>query len=120
MSVFTLRTKKYPLKASEFFLKLYDELDTSKYKSDKYHELLKLASFQHMHDSDLAYRKVYYSCYKNARSKTELLACLKLEEKLQTSHPQAFNDDDYKNYLLHIIKEIKQKLDDGALDYIFI
>jgi hypothetical protein len=113
-------SSKYPKKASDFFLKLCGELDLEKYKSDKYRELIKLSSLQHMHDADLAYHDVYHKCSENACSKTNLLNCLELEEKLLSQHPGAFDNAIYRNHVHNAIKEIKDQLNSGTLNYLFI
>lgn len=62
MTLFVPRTHNTSNKASEYFIKLYQELDIGKYKLEKYGELFMLGSFQAMHDADLAYNDIYCKC----------------------------------------------------------
>ena len=59
MTIFAPRPHKTLNKASDYFLKLQQELDIEKYKLDKYKDLFMLGSFQAMHDADLAYNDIY-------------------------------------------------------------
>lgn len=113
------RTNKESKRAAGFFLRMRDELDLEKYKLEKYQELLKLASFQNMHDTDLAYQNIYSVCAKYAATKQGLLNCLQEEANLLTVHPDAFNHDAYKQQALKLINEIRQQLTAGNLDYLF-
>jgi len=108
------------MKASEHFIKLYNELDMDKYKIEKYKELFKLSSFQVMHDSDLAYYEVYLKCSQNASSKESLLSCLDQEEKLSYRHPQSFDNITYRKNLVKAIAEVEHQLKSGTLDYLFV
>lgn len=119
MNTFITRTNKEPQRASGYFSKMHSELDLEKYKLEKYQELIKLASFQNMHDTDLAYYHIYNTCAKNAATRQCLLNCLEQEEKLLTKHPDAFNHNAYKQCALKLISELKHQLNTGALDYLF-
>lgn len=119
MTTFITYPDKTTHKASEYFRKLHLELDIEKYKLAKYQELFMLASFQVMHDADLAYNGIYYKCSKNAWSKQALLDCLEQEERLSTKHPDCFDGLIYRQQTLKAINEIRQKLTSGALDYLY-
>ena len=120
MTTFISRRNKDSKRAPEYFSRLHSELNMGKYRMAKYQEFIKLASFQNMHDADLAYHKVYHQCAENAHSKVGLLSCLEQESKLLTQHPDAFDHDIYKKHTLNAINEIKQQLRNGALDYLFV
>ena len=119
MTTFMMRTHKQSSKASEFFLKLNDELDIDKYKLDKYKELFMLGSFQVMHDSDLAYHNIYIRCAQYAVSKESLFNCLDQEEKFPSPNSECFDAGIYRENVLRIIADIKQQLAAGTLDYLF-
>jgi hypothetical protein len=120
MNTFITRNNKVSKRASAYFSKMHNELDLEKYKLEKYQELIKLASFQNMHDTDLAYFHIYDKCAKNAVSRQNLLNCLDEEERLLTRHPDAYNPDAYRQHVLKLISELKQQLNTGALDYLFV
>ena len=120
MTSFSSTSAKHPRKASEFFLRLHSDLDLEKYKLDKYQELIKLSSLQNMHDADLAYQYVYHNCAENASSKLNLLNSLDQEEKLLVGHPRAFDNGIYRKHIHNAITEIKDQLNKGILDYLFI
>jgi len=119
MSTFITRTNREPQRASGYFSKMHSELDLEKYKLEKYQELIKLTSFQNMHDTDLAYHQIYNTCAQNAATKQALLSCLDQEEKLLTAHPNAFDHDIYRKQALKLIGELKHQLNAGTLDYLF-
>jgi len=119
MTTFTSRPNKDQKKASDYFSKMYDELDLEKYKLAKYEELFKLSSFQAMHDADLAYHNIYRKCAEGAHSKESVLNCLEQEERFLTMHPNAFNADSYRLHALKAINELRQHLLDGSLDHLF-
>jgi len=108
------------MKASEYFIKLSAELDIEKYKLQKYKELFMLASFQVMHDADLAYNDIYTKCSKNASSKDSLLSCLEQEEQLSYKNPDCFDSNAYRQSLLKVASEIKHQLVSGSLDFLFM
>ena len=120
MTTFISRTNKDSKRAPEYFSRLHSELDMGKYSLPKYQEFINLASFQNMHDADLAYHEVYHQCAENAHSKAGLLSGLEQESKLLTQHPNAFDHDIYKKHTLNAIDEIKHQLHNGALDYLFV
>jgi hypothetical protein len=119
MNTFITRTSKESKRAAEYFLKMHNELDLEKYKLDKYSELIELASFQNLHDADLAYQNVYATCAKYANTRQGLLNCLEEQINLLTKHPAAFSHDAYKQETFKLITEIKKQLNTGALDYLF-
>ena len=116
---FATRTDRNIHKGSEHFLKLYDELDIDKYKLESYKELFMLASFQAMHDADLAYDNIYRKCAQNAWSKERLLICLIEEEQLAIKHPDCFDNHTYREHVLKVIAEIRHQVKTGALDYLY-
>ncbi|MDB5135477.1 MAG: hypothetical protein JWP37_2080 [Mucilaginibacter sp.] len=120
MATFTSRNARDSKKASDYFSKMHSELDLEKYKLAKYQELFQLSSFQNMHDADLAYFEVYSKCAKNSWTKEDLLNCLEQEERLLIKHPNAFNSDAYKQHVRKAINDIKQQLNGGALDYLYV
>ncbi len=113
------RTNKKSVRASEYFIKLSTELDMEKYDLPKYKELFLLASFQSMHDTDLAYFVIYQKCSENAHSKEQLLGCLAEEERFNFKHSKCFNELNFRSSLLKAITEIKHQLYTGQLDYLF-
>jgi hypothetical protein len=119
MTTFLTQQDKNSTKASEYFLRLYRELDMEKYKLDKYKELFVLASFQVMHDADLAYHEVYHKCAQNAWPKKSLLDCLEQQEKYPVSHPECFSGTTFRQHMLKVINEIRKQLKSGALDYLY-
>jgi hypothetical protein len=119
MSSYTARSNKTISKASDYFLKMYSELDLQKYKLAKYQELFKMSSFRAMHDADLAYYNVYSRCAENAGSKENLLYCLDQEERFLTQHPEAFDAGTYRMHLLKAINEIREHLKNGSLDHLY-
>lgn len=119
MTTFITRTNKSQQKASQYFLKLYAELDLSKYKLEKYRELFMLASFQEMHDADLAYFDVYLKCSQNASTKESVLQCLDQEEMLSLKSPHSFDDRTYRRHVLKAINEIRGHIKNGDLDYLY-
>ena len=120
MSVFIPRSNKNTSRAAEYFLKLSTELDMDKYNLPKYKELFLLASFQAMHDTDLAYYVTYQKCAVNAQSKDQLLNCIAQEQMLNFKHPKCFDEQNFRGYLLKALAEIKKQIEEGALDYLFI
>jgi len=120
MTIFATRPNKTLNKASEYFLKLQQELDIGKYKLDKYKELFMLGSFQAMHDADLAYHTVYQKCALNAQTKANLLVCLYEEEKLSISHPECFDGSIYRTSMMKAIAEVKMHVLAGELDFLYI
>ncbi|MFB9842939.1 hypothetical protein [Mucilaginibacter ginsenosidivorans] len=120
MATFIPRTNRHSMKASEYFIKLSAELDLEKYKLQKYKELFMLASFQLMHDADLAYYDIYTKCSKNASSKDSLLSCLEQEEQLSYKNPDCFDNNTYRQSLLKVASEIKHQLVSGSLDFLFM
>jgi hypothetical protein len=120
MTTFTLYSGKSLHKASEHFLKMFNDLDLDKYKLDRYQELFKLASFRNMHDADLAYHDVYAKCAKNADTRQSLLNCLDQEKKLLLKHPKAFDSDIYRLHVHKAINDISRQLDGGALDHLYL
>jgi len=119
MSTFITRSHKESRRASDYFSKMHSEIDLEKYKLDKYKELIKLTSFQNMHDADLAYHHIYDKCAKSAVSRQDLLNCLEQEEKQLIIHPNAFDRDAYRHTALKLISEIKHQLNMGMFDYLF-
>lgn len=113
-----MRTNKDFKKASEYFQKMHSELGIEKYKLAKYQELFNLASFQAMHDADLAYFCVYQKCSQHATSKQDLLNCLEQEEIFMPKHPDAFNQAIFRKHALNAISEVKEHLETGQLDYL--
>lgn len=120
MTTFATRPNKDLKRASEYFLKLNSELDLEKYKLAKYQELFKMTSFQAMHDADLAYHTIYHKCAESSYSKDGLLDCLAQEERFLTKHPEAFNDDIYRKHALSAIGEIREHLNNGKFDHLFV
>ena len=118
MTTFAARSRDFR-KASEYFLKMRNDLDIEKYKLAKYQELFKLTSFQAMHDADLAYHQIYRKCSENAGSKQDLLNCLEQEERFLPKHPEAFNHDIYRKHALNAISEIRDHLMNGQLDHLY-
>ena len=106
-------------KASDYFFKMYSDLDLEKYKLDKYQDLFRLSSFQAMHDADLAYHNIYRKCSENASSKEHLLSCLDQEEKYLPTNHNAFNQDTYRRHALNAISEIRDHLKNGDLDHLY-
>ena len=119
MATFIPRVNKSSMKASEYFIKLSAELDMEKYKLHKYKELFTLASFQVMHDTDLAYNHIYLKCSQNAVYKESLLNCLDQEEKLSYKHPDNFDNVTYRKNLLRASSEIRYQISSGSLDFLF-
>lgn len=119
MTNFITRANKSQTKASQYFLKLYAELDMSKYKLEKYRELFRLASFQEMHDADLAYFDIYQKCSQNASTKESVLLCLAQEEVLSLKNPHSFDDHTYRKHVLKAISEIRDHIKKGDLDYLY-
>lgn len=119
MTTFIARTNKSEQKASQYFLKLYAELDMSKYKLEKYRELFMLASFQEMHDADLAYFDIYQKCSQNASTKESVLVCLAQEEVLSLKNFRSFDDRTYRKHVLKAINEIREHIKNGDLDYLY-
>lgn len=119
MPTFTLRPIKNSEKAAAYFSKMHSELNIEKYKLDKYRELFALASFQNMHDADLAYFYIYHKCADNAQSKKHLLHCLEQEEKLLITHPDAIDADTYHLHTLNAINDIKQQIKSGLIDHLY-
>jgi hypothetical protein len=119
MTSFITRANKDLKKASEYFKKMHSELGIEKYKLAKYQELFNLASFQAMHDADLAYYSVYQKCSEHACSKEDLLNCLEQEEIFLSKHPDAFNQAIFRKHALNAISEVKEHLETGQLDYLY-
>jgi hypothetical protein len=119
MTTFSTRTNKDLKKVPNYFSMMRSELDLDKYKLAKYQELFKLASFQNMHDADLAYYNVYKKCAENAGTKESLIYFLEQEEKLFANHRDAFNPDVYNMHTLKAISEIKHQLKNGVLDHLY-
>ena len=119
MTSLTIRTNKDLRKASEYFQKMHSELGIEKYKLAKYQELFNLASFQAMHDADLAYFCVYQKCSEHASSKADLLNCLEQEEIFLSKHPDAFNQAIFRKHALNAISEVKEHLETGQLDHLY-
>jgi hypothetical protein len=119
MATFMIRAHKQASKASEFFLKLNNELDIDKYKLEKYKDLFMLGSFQVMHDADLAYHNIYIRCAQYGVSKDSLFNCLEQEEKFPSHNSECFDNNIYRENVLKVIAEIKHQLAAGALDYLF-
>lgn len=119
MAVFMPKTNKHSVKASEYFMKLAEELDMEKYNLQKYKELFMLSSFQSMHDTDLAYNDIYLKCARNAQSKGALLNCLNQEESLTFKHPDCFDNFIFRQNLVKAAGDIKRQLLAGSLDYLF-
>lgn len=119
MPTFSSPATRGAQKATDYFSKMYKELDLDKYKLVKYHELFRLTSFQAMHDSDLAYCTIYQKCACNAHSKQALLNCLADEERYATKHSEAFNDDIYRRHALNAINEIREHLNNGDLNHLY-
>jgi hypothetical protein len=119
MTTFSIRTTRDLKKASRYFSTMRSELDLEKYKLAKYQELFKLASFQNMHDADLAYYNAYKKCAENAWTKESLLHFLEQEEKLFAIHPDVFNPNVYNMHMLKAISEVKHQLNNGALDHLY-
>ncbi len=120
MSVFIPRSNKNTSRASEYFLKLSTELDMDKYNLPKYKELYLLASFQAMHDTDLAYYVIYQKCAANAQSKDQLLNCITQEAMLNFKHPDCFDERNFRTFLLKALGELEKQLKAGILDYLFV
>ena len=120
MTTFATRPNKDLRKATQYFLKMNSELDLEKYKLAKYQELFKMTSFQAMHDADLAYHNIYHKCAESSYSKDGLLDCLAQEERFLTKHPEAFNHDNYRKHALSAISEIREHLNTGKLDHLFV
>jgi hypothetical protein len=120
MTLFVSRTHNTLNKASEYFLKLQQELDIDKYKLEKYTELFMMGSFQAMHDADMAYYDIYLKCARNAQSKESLLWCLDQEEKLLIKHPDCFDNNTYRLNVVKAIAEIKMHILGGDLDYLYM
>ncbi|HWD89843.1 MAG TPA: hypothetical protein VG367_17045 [Mucilaginibacter sp.] len=120
MTIFAPKPNKALNKASEYFLKLLQELDIEKYKLPKYKELFMLGSFQAMFDTDLAYHTIYQKCLQNAQSKSNLLLCLYEEEKLPVSNPECFDSNIYRQGVIKAIANVKMHVLSGDLDYLFI
>jgi len=119
MTSFTTRSNRDLRKASEYFKKMHSELGIEKYKLPKYQELFNLASFQAMHDADLAYYIVYQKCSEHSASKEDLLNCLEQEEIFLSKHPDAFNQAIFRKHALNAISEVKEHLETGQLDYLY-
>ena len=119
MNTFATKPNKDLKKATDYFLKMYSDLDLEKYKLDKYQDLFRLSSFQAMHDADLAYHSIYQKCAKYSQSKHILLHCLDEEEKFVTKHPEAFNQDTYRRHSINAINEIRDHLKNGDLDHLY-
>ena len=120
MTLFIPRTHITLNKASEYFLKLQQELDFGKYKREKYGDLFMMGSFQAMHDADLAYNDIYLKCAQNARSKESLLWCLEQEEKLSIKHPDCFDNNTYRLNVVKAIAEIKLYIERGDFDHLYM
>ena len=119
MTSFTTRSNRDLRKASEYFKKMHSELGIEKYKLPKYQELFNLASFQAMHDADLAYYIVYQKCSEHSTSKEDLLNCLEQEGIFLSKHPDAFNQAIFRKHALNAISEVKEHLETGQLDYLY-
>ncbi|HVW14091.1 MAG TPA: hypothetical protein VHB54_09720 [Mucilaginibacter sp.] len=119
MATFNLKPHRALHKAAEYFRKLDEELDLEKYKLDKYKELFMLASFQTMHDADMAYHYVYQRCALNSSSKETLLCCLEAEARSGLSEPGCFDRNVYRQHVLKAISEIRKQLTSGVLDYLY-
>jgi len=120
MATFSTQANKNIQKAPEYFLKLDKQLDIEKYKLEKYKDLFMLASFQAMHDSDLAYHTIYYKCAQNAETKQSLLNYLEQEERFSEKNPGCFDHFNYRQQALKAISEIKQQIKSGALDFLYL
>jgi hypothetical protein len=120
MAVFMPRTNKNSSKASEYFIKLYTELDMDKYNFQKYKDLFMLSSFQAMHDTDLAYYDIYFKCAQNAHSKDGVLGCLANEEQFTFKHPDCFDNAMYRRKMIEAIAVIRRQVTSGSLDYLFM
>jgi hypothetical protein len=119
MTTFAARQNTGLTKASDYFSKMYSDLDLEKYKLDKYQDLFRLSSFQAMHDADLAYHSIYRKCSENANSKQSLLNCLDQEERFLPTNHQAFNQDTYRRHALNAISEIRDHLKNGDLNHLY-
>lgn len=119
MTTFHIKPGKSINKAAEYFQKLSKELDIGKYKLDKYQDLFMLSSFQEMHDADLAYDYIYHKCAEHSASKEALLHCLELEERLPGSNRDCLNEAIYRQHILKAIREIRNQLAGGHLDFLY-
>src|SRR3569833_1712197 len=113
MTSFTTRSNRDLKKASEYFQRMHSELGIEKYKLAKYQELFNLASFQAMHDADLAYYSVYQKCSEHANSKEDLLNCLVQEEIFLSKHPETKNQTKKQKHALNAISEVREHLETG-------
>jgi hypothetical protein len=120
MTIFSTRPGKILNKASEYFLKLHQDLDIEKYKLEKYKELFMLGSFQAMHDADLAYNEIYLKCSQNAQSKASLLLCLHEEQRFPVSHTKCFDANIYRQNIIKAIEEVRMHILAGDLDHLYI
>jgi hypothetical protein len=119
MNTFITRSTKDNKKAAEYFIKMHSELELDKYKLPKYQELFQLASFQAMHDADLAYCFIYEKCAEYANCKEDVLNYLKQQEMFSLKHPKAFNQAIFRRHTLIAISEVKEHLESGKLDYLY-
>jgi hypothetical protein len=120
MTLFIPKPGRTLNKASNYFLKLQQDVDIEKYKLEKYKELFMLGSFRAMYDADLAYNEIYLKCSQNAQTKASLLICLEREEKLPGSHPEYFNIITYRLNVIKAVAEIRTHLLSGDLDHLYM
>ena len=119
MAIVASQNNKHFNKASQYFQHRCAELKLDKYKLTKYKKLFELASFQNMHDADLAYHYVYTKCADNAWSKPNLSTCLEQLVLLTAKNACVFNGEVYNQYINHAAKEIQQQIHLGELDHLF-